>query len=253
MSGSERPSPDGVPAAATPRLERAPRAITIDLDDTLWPMLPVLKGAEQALSDWLARHAPATAAAFTVDARTALRQRVIDDHPERAHDVGFLRLELLRRALASAGDDPGLAAAAYAVFFEARQQVTLYADVLPVLERWSSRMPLVAVTNGNADLRRIGLSHLFAGVVSAHEMGCAKPDPRVFHAGCELTGCAPADVLHVGDDPRLDVEGARAAGLQAAWLLRPDLAHRHAAASREPMPFASLSEIDHALSVPLGN
>ncbi len=240
MSGSE--------SRVTVRGASRPRAITLDLDDTLWPMLPVLKHAEQALSSWLCAHAPATAAALTPDARGALRQAVMADHPERAHDMGFLRLELLRRALAGAGDDPALAAPAFEVFFEARQQVRLYDDVVPMLERWSARLPLVALTNGNADLNRIGLARYFRGIVSAHEIGCAKPDPRAFHAACELAGVAPAAVLHVGDDPRLDVEGARAAGLQAVWLLRPDLAARHGDQGHPIAPITSLFEIDRLLT-----
>ena len=224
------------------------QAITLDLDDTLWPMLPVLKQAEQTLSAWLHEHAPATAARLTPDARTTLRQAVMADHPERAHDVGFLRLELLRRAMAGAGEDPALAAPAFDVFFQARQAVTLYDDVIPVLERWSARWPLVALTNGNADLHRIGLARYFRGVVSAHELGCAKPDARAFHAACELAGAAPAEVLHVGDDPELDVEGARAAGLQAVWLLRPDVAPRHAGRAAALASMTSLLAIEQALS-----
>ena len=100
MSGSESARKDRAARA------RWPRAITLDLDDTLWPMLPVLKHAERTLASWLGAHAPATATFLNADTRVALREAVMADHPERAHDVGFLRLELLRRALASAGDDP---------------------------------------------------------------------------------------------------------------------------------------------------
>lgn len=227
---------------------RVPRAITLDLDDTLWPMLPVLRGAEQALSDWLHAHAPATARHLDPQTRLALRKAVMTDHPGRVHDVGFLRLELIRRALWAAGDPPSLAEAAFDAFMDARQQVTLYDDVLPVLAAWSSRMPLVAVTNGNADLRKIGIASYFVGVVSAHEIGCAKPDAKVFHAACDIAGVTPADALHIGDDLRLDVEGAMAAGLQARWLLRADLAERHEVLPHHPPPAATLHEIEAALA-----
>lgn len=246
MSGSERAAGEAVSDQALSG-GRWPRAITLDLDDTLWPMLPVLKHAERTLSNWLAVHAPATAAMLDADTRVSLRQAVMADHPERAHDVGFLRQELLRRALLDAGEDAALAQPAFDVFFEARQQVSLYDDVLPVLERWSSRVPVVALTNGNADLRRIGLARFFAGVVSAHELGCAKPDPRAFHAACEVAGSAPCDTLHIGDDPALDVEGARAAGLQSIWLLRPELSERHAGHVAAAQSVASLHDIDRAL------
>jgi putative hydrolase of the HAD superfamily len=218
MSGSE-PARQASAARA-----RWPRAITLDLDDTLWPMLPVLKHAERTLASWLVAHAPATAAFLDPDTRVALREAVMADHPERAHDVGFLRLELLRRALARAGDDPSLAQPAFDVFFEARQQVSLFDDVLPVLERWSTKVPVVALTNGNADLHRIGLARFFKGVVSAHELGCAKPDPRAFHAACELAGASLLIFAH-----KQDLEGALSTGeiAEALGLGGDAFAKRH--------------------------
>ena len=38
------------------------RALTLDLDDTLWPVWPIIDRAEQVLHDWLASNAPLTAA-----------------------------------------------------------------------------------------------------------------------------------------------------------------------------------------------
>lgn len=212
-----------------------PRAITLDLDDTLWPVRPVLIAAEQALSDWLAEQAPRTHGWLTPEARKRLRLALLAEHPGRAHDVSFLRRESLRRALTAAGDDPALAEPAFEVFLDARQRVRLYDDVLPVLRAWADRVPLVALSNGNADIRRIGLDGLFHARVSAHGLGAAKPDPRIFEHACRQVGTEPAETLHVGDDLHLDVRGARAAGLRAAWVLRPDIAATHAAdPSRDP-------------------
>jgi putative hydrolase of the HAD superfamily len=233
---------------ARPRL----RAITLDLDDTLWPVGPTLVAAERVLADWLAAHAPATAGRTDADSRLAIRRQVIAEHPARAHDLGFVRHEGLRRAMAAAGDDPRLADAAFAVFLDARQRVVPFDDVAPVLERWAARYRLVAVTNGNADVGRTPLGRWFAGAVSAHELGCAKPDPRMFAAACALAGARPDEVLHVGDDPELDVLGARAAGLHAAWLRRPAFAHRHpadACGDAAPPPFEDL----HARDAHLGD
>ena len=52
------------------------------------------------------------------------------------------------------------------------------------------------------------------------ELGMAKPSAGIFHAACARLGLAPEHVLHVGDDPELDVAGARSAGLRSAWLNR---------------------------------
>jgi putative hydrolase of the HAD superfamily len=227
------------------------RAITLDLDDTLWPVGPTLVAAERVLADWLRAHAPRTATATTAEARTAIRQALVAEFPQHAHDMSFLRREGLRRALAACGDDPALAEPAFATFLEARQRVEPFDDVVPVLSRWARRYRLVAVTNGNADVGRTGLGAFFVGAVSAHEIGCAKPDPRMFREACRVAGVEPGEALHVGDDPRLDVLAARDAGLHAAWLRRAAFAHRHpadACGARAPAPFEDLHALDAVLA-----
>ena len=229
---------------------KEPRAITLDLDDTLWPVGPTLIAAEQTLTAWLADRAPATAALLTAERRSALRSLVLSEHPDRAHDFGFVRHELLRRALSEAGDDSGLADEAFTVFLAARQQVTMFDDVRPVLEHWSRRYRLVAVSNGNADIARVGLGDYFIGAISAHEIGYAKPDPRMFHEACRLAGVAPDEALHVGDDPHLDVIAARDAGLHSAWLRRQVFAHRHPADTCSPSSPPAFEDL-HALEAAL--
>ncbi len=197
-----------------------PLALTFDLDDTLWPIWPTIEKAEQVLHEWLSEHAPATARRFDRTGLRALRDQVTLDHPEWAHDFSAMRLESLRRALRLSGDDPAHAQPAFDVFFSARQEVVLYEDALTALERLSQRYPLLALTNGNSDLERIGLSTYFKGCVTARGLGVAKPDRRIFHHACEMLGCEPSQVLHIGDDYELDVAGAVQAGLQAVWLRR---------------------------------
>ena len=115
------------------------QALTLDLDDTLWPVLPTLRRAEAAMRAWLAEHAPATMAQVDAAQWRSLRERVVHDHPAWAHDLSALRQETIRRALLAAGDDPALARPAFEAFFEARQQVDLFADVLPALGRLAAR------------------------------------------------------------------------------------------------------------------
>jgi putative hydrolase of the HAD superfamily len=203
-----------------------PAALTLDLDDTLWPIWPAIERAEGELHAWLVRRAPATARRFDTAGLRALRDEVARTHPHWAHDLSAIRLESLRRALALAGDDERLAGEAFEVFLQWRHRVDVYDDVAPALRRLAARYPIVAVTNGNADLQAIGLAPWFRGVVSARAFGVGKPDPRIFLEGCRRAGAAPARVLHIGDDPALDVRAALAAGLQAAWVARPDL-HAH--------------------------
>ena len=90
----------------------------------------------------------------------------------------------------------------------------------PRCERLRLRYRLFALSNGNADLKRCGIAHLFDGHVTAIAAGAAKPDARIFTRLLELSGVEAARVLHVGDDPHADVVGAMQSGLQAAWLNR---------------------------------
>lgn len=210
------------------------RAITLDLDETLWPIWPVIQRAEQVTHAWLGRHAPRTAAQFDVAALRQLRNAVAEEHPEQAHDFSWQRRTSLARALRLAGEDPALAAPAFEVFFAERQRVTLFDEVPQALAGLSQRWPVFALTNGNADLQRMGLADHFVGGLTAREFGAGKPEARFFHAACQALGCAPDEVLHVGDDWALDVEGALQAGLRAAWVRRAGHPDRPASATLQP-------------------
>lgn len=200
------------------------KALTLDLDDTLWPVLPAVLRAEHLLESWLAEHAPATARRFDVAAMRSLRASITTERPEWAHDLTRMRLESLTRALRLSGDDPALATSAFEVFLTARNQVDLFDDALPMLAALAQRWPIFALTNGNADLQRIGLAHHFTATISAREVGVSKPDARIFQAACQRAGAAPHEVLHIGDHWLIDVVGAKSAGLRAAWLCREDAA-----------------------------
>jgi FMN hydrolase / 5-amino-6-(5-phospho-D-ribitylamino)uracil phosphatase len=199
------------------------KAISIDLDDTLWPIWPVIERAEKALHDWLAAHAPMASALFANPAALReIRNEMGNSRPELKHDMSALRRESIRLALYRAGENPLLAQEAFDVFFAERQNVTLFDDALPALEFLAERFPVVALSNGNADLQRIGLSRFFRAAIHAREFGVGKPDPRIFHAAAGAVNVQPEDVLHIGDDATLDALGALNAGMQAAWLNRSD-------------------------------
>src|ERR1700704_4562582 len=105
------------------------RAITLDLDDTLWPIWPAIVRAESALHAWLSENAPLTAQRFDVVALRDRRDEVARTQPGIAHDFSAVRRESLRLALAEAGDDPALAQAAFDVFFAARHDLDFYPEV----------------------------------------------------------------------------------------------------------------------------
>lgn len=223
------------------------RAITIDLDDTLWPIWPTIERAEKALHDWLNENAPMTAALFANPAALReIRAEMTNSRPDLKHDMSALRRESIRMALYRAGEDPLKAEPAFEVFFAERQRVTLFEDALPALEYLAGRFPMVALSNGNADLQRIGLGHLFRASVHAREFGVGKPDPRIFHAAAGAVDTLADNVLHIGDDATLDALGALNAGMQAAWLNRSDALWPH---EQEPhVTLTHLGELRELLS-----
>jgi FMN hydrolase / 5-amino-6-(5-phospho-D-ribitylamino)uracil phosphatase len=223
------------------------RAISFDLDDTLWPIWPVIERAEKALLAWLGERAPMTAALFASpnalrEIREYMHDVVIKKKPEMAHDLGAIRLESIRLALYRAGDDPLLADGAYQVFFAARNDVAYYEDALPALKLLSARFPLVSLSNGNAQLDLVGIAHYFKAAVSAKSEGVAKPDVRIFQAAAREAGVATDEILHIGDDAALDVLGALDAGMQTVWLNRQDKLWPHET-QHPTLEIASLEEL----------
>ena len=95
------------------------------------------------------------------------------------------------------------------------------------LEFLAARFPVVALSNGNADIKKIGINRYFSANISAQQFGVAKPDPSIFHAAADSVAVCPTTVLHVGDDPALDVLGALTAGMQAVWLNRTGASWGH--------------------------
>ena len=159
-----------------------------------------------------------------------------------ANDFTRQRMISLERMLAAAGDDVALAEPAFDAFFAARCDVVHYDDTVDALDRLAARVPLAALSNGNADLVRIGLMDRFAFQLGAREHGAAKPDPSIFHAACARLDVPPAHVLHVGDDIEMDVVGAHRAGLRSCWINRDGRTWPHAAL-RPDLEFTDLAAL----------
>lgn len=199
------------------------KAVLFDLDDTLWPITPVIKRAEAVLFEWLTENAPGVVQQFTIESLRERRRLLLEANPRFQIDLRALRHAGLVEAFTHVGEDLAKVDLALEIFSEARNTVTLFDDVLPGLHVLSNRVALGSVSNGVADLETIGIAHFFQASVAAFSFGCAKPDPSIFHAACETLGVAPEEAVYIGDDPVIDVEGAQKAGLRAVWLNRPGL------------------------------
>ena len=195
--------------------------IAFDLDDTLWPCMPTIKYAEETLYQWLAQNFPRITDRHSPEDMINGRKQFMLQDERYSIDLSLLRHEFLKLLAREAGyDSDSVSQHGFEVFYEARQQVSFYDDVLPCLQRLQTRYRLGAISNGNASVEKVGLGHLFEHAVSASEVQVAKPDKLIFHDLVERFGVAANQVLYVGDHPEFDVVGPVNAGLQAIWINR---------------------------------
>jgi len=217
-------------------------AIIFDLDNTLWEVWPVIVRAEREMYEFLAERYPRVTAKYSLEALRTEREQVAQDEPHMGHDFTYLRKASLKRCAQAVGYPEPMADEAFAVFYRARNAVTLYRDVLPTLERLQSRYRLFSLTNGNADLKSIGLNHFFHASFAARDVGVMKPDPAVFRHVLEHAQLDPNQVLHIGDDPIADVQGARNVGMHSLWMNR-DGARWDPALGAHPITVSKLDEL----------
>ncbi len=212
------------------------RGIVFDLDGTLFDHDASTRAA---LAEWLPRLGAVagerlTRAWFAAEDEhfESWRSGLITFDEQRRRRLRDL-LPLLGRPVGSDADLDVI----FSGFLDAYERAWRgYVDVRPALDRLVGRgLVLGVLTNGTvtqqqAKVVAIGVSELVTAVVTAEELGHAKPDARTYAEACRRIGLAPAEVLHVGDRHDLDVIAARAAGLSAWHLDRDDLRLEPAAA-----------------------
>lgn len=194
------------------------KAISFDLDDTLWDCAPVIARAEQCLYEWLCEQTPRITHHYSLSGVKSFLSQFAEAHPEYRIDVTFLRKEALK-ALFSTCDYPrDLAEPAFECFYQARSDVVLYSDAIPVLQALKSRYKLAALTNGNANLTQIGIAHLFNDIQAASINLSPKPHRAMFDKTASALGVELGEILHVGDNPATDIFGGQAAGTMTVWF-----------------------------------
>ncbi|BBM63415.1 5-amino-6-(5-phospho-D-ribitylamino)uracil phosphatase YigB [Vibrio alfacsensis] len=199
------------------------KAMTFDLDDTLYDNYPVIVRMEQELLSWLSRNHPAVAHWGKAE-WLAVKKQVVEQQPELKSDVTRWRWVQLKRAFLDAGyDEPDAENAAQAgvdIALDWRSRFTVPQTSLDILTQLRKQLPLVAITNGNVDLDRIGLAPFFELVLKAGPDGRAKPEPDLFNKAQQFLDVPAQHILHVGDHLVTDVLGAKQSGYSACWFNR---------------------------------
>lgn len=198
------------------------RAICFDLDNTLWDVLPVLNRAQQLTHAFVSERYPQMLQFFTLEAANTMREEMTRRYPHMSHDFSFLRRQGLLEHTRLANLPDSVADEAFEVFIRARSELEPYPDVIPALERLQRSHRLISMSNGNANLAAIGLDRFFEFHIAARDAGALKPDARIYRKMLERAQLQPHEVLHVGDDPTADIEGARQVGMPCIWINRAE-------------------------------
>lgn len=209
---------DGLPATG------APRALLLDLDDTLFD-----RGA--AFSAWLASRLGRAPRPGELEAWIELDQRGHRPRAELAADAAPL----------------GVAIDPERFPFELAEHVRPEPGAREALIRLAARMRIAIVTNGGAaqrdKLARLGLADVVHEVFVSSELQSPKPASAIFEHALDWTGAAPHDVMFVGDDPIIDLAPAAAHGMVTAWRVRGDWPRWLAPPAYEIHSVAALEEL----------
>lgn len=223
------------------------KLITLDLDNTLWDVKPVLLRAEQILKDWVHQELPQAIPHYTRDNLLALRQQFVTQMPEAARLPTTLRKAILRSCFQQAGlSDKALDNAvehAFNRFHTARNEIEFFPETLPLLDSLVQDFSLIALSNGNADVRMVGLGDYFDAHFSAESTGKPKPDPTMFTAALNHAGVQPKEALHIGDHPEEDIDAAQAVGYRTIWF-NPGRKNW----SKKPQPDREVSQLNQLVS-----
>ena len=232
---------------AADRIRPGPiRAVTFDLDDTLWDVEPAIACAERDLRAWLDANCPDMAACYDRDALFRVRGEIVAKTPDLEHDVSELRVQVLRTALLRTGypaaEAERLARAGFEVFLSSRHTIEYFEHAVEVLRILRRRYVIGALTNGNADVRRLEIGPFFHFAIQAGEVGRAKPEPAMFEEAMRRTGLRPDEIVHVGDHLENDVAAARRLGWYTVWVNRERATRPHEADAADA-EVACLSEL----------
>lgn len=201
------------------------KLITFDLDNTLWEIDPVIVKADHAMRHWIEQHVPEAVAQLELQPFKSLRQQVVEQHPEIAHKPTFLRKKMLYQMFRAAALEHAhaeqMSEQAFDVFFHHRNQITLFHEAESLLQQLSQRYMLIALTNGNADLTRIGIAQYFRAHFNADKVANPKPFPDMFEAALAFAGVKAHEAVHIGDHPDEDVAAAARLGFHTIWFNPP--------------------------------
>ncbi len=210
------------------------KAISFDLDDTLYSNFPIMMATDEKMVAYFASILPnylsnSDHTTTVYDARfwMPFKKQALKNNPELIHDVAQMRVESYQLGMTSMGMSNALArevAVKALKHFEIhRSDFVVPEHIHRLLSRLAQKWPLVAISNGNVNTNTIGINQYFTSVYHADSENKQKPFPDMFEKACKALNILPHELLHVGDCGRSDILGGILAGCQTAWVSSYDV------------------------------
>ncbi len=210
--------------------------IAFDLDDTLWPCMPTIIKAEEALYAWLAEHFPLITNRYSMTSLMGLRNDFALKHPEWQVDLTAMRKAFLAH-LAHQCHYPehDVVEGGFDVFIKWRNTVHYFPDVLPALKKLAQNYVLATLSNGNANVMQTEAAPYISYAINAADVQKAKPDTKMFDVIAQRAQLTASECMYFGDHMEMDVLGARKAGWHAVWVNRDNQKWKAALGAAPPM------------------
>ena len=196
------------------------KAISFDLDDTLYDNHPIIEQAEVSFITHL-NHCYPDLELFTRHQWLLYKDQMANENPALRDDVSLWRLQTLTRVMIIHGmpevEAIKQAKLAFAHFLALRSDFVVPDESLQLLAKLAQHYPIVAITNGNVDAQKIALEDKFQFILKAGDGLKAKPQGDLFVEAARRLQIDVCDILHIGDHLITDVYGAQNNGAQAVW------------------------------------
>ncbi len=198
------------------------KAIAFDTDGTLVDFIKVMRHSLECSLRELEKHHSYASTVMNIDRMIEIRDAVAELFGGNIVDLKAVRLESFRQILAIVGrPDESLANHLCKLYIKHRyEDIEVYDDVIPLLEMLKGRYIMGLHSNGNSYPELCGLEGYFDFRVFSEECGVEKPDPEFYRVVLERAGCAPDELLNVGDSLHNDITAAVSAGIKSVWLNR---------------------------------
>jgi HAD superfamily hydrolase (TIGR01549 family) len=224
------------------------KAISFDLDDTLYDNGPIIKKAEDTFLIYLNQTYPQLS---ELDTRQwgLYRKHLVREFPELINDMSLWRVKILERVMTIYGIAEykaiEYAQIAFTEFLRLRSDFSIPLENLVLLEKLSQRYPVIAITNGNVDAKQIGLQDKFQFILKAGGDFNAKPQSDLFIEAAKRLNIEVSDILHIGDHLISDVFGAQNSNAQAVWLNE----HKQPLNGARLLPTVEITQLDQLYSL----